>query len=43
MSPGNQFITITESRAEEAGSRVILVNHVSAVFPMWYDRQKDAL
>jgi len=23
----NQFITITESRAEEAGSRVILVNH----------------
>ncbi|MGI6504154.1 MAG: zinc ribbon domain-containing protein [Candidatus Methanoculleus thermohydrogenotrophicum] len=22
----NQFITITESRAEEAGSRVILVN-----------------
>ncbi|HPZ38748.1 MAG: hypothetical protein WBH88_06525 [Candidatus Methanoculleus thermohydrogenotrophicum] len=38
----NQFITITESRAEEAGSRVILVNHVSAMFQMWHDRQKDA-
>ena len=42
----NMFITITESKAEDAGSRVILVNpgkHVSDVLQMWDDRRQDAL
>ncbi|HPZ37684.1 MAG TPA: hypothetical protein PLP36_02760 [Candidatus Methanoculleus thermohydrogenotrophicum] len=49
----NQFITITESRAEEAGSRVILVNHgesrlsnvpgVVPMFQVWYDCRQDSL
>jgi putative transposase len=43
----DQFIRVTKSKAEEAGSRVILVNgepqkHVADVFPMWHDRRKDA-
>ena len=42
----SMFITITESKAEDAGSRVILVNpgkHVSDVLQMWDDRRQDAL